>query len=721
LAESIDLLWQTDELRLGRPEPLDEAINSIYYLDELLIESVPEVLAEFASEVKRLGIDLSLTARPLSFGTWIGGDRDGNPHITADVTKATIRLQNAHFTRTAFKHLDELRQALSVSTKLAGVSAELEKSVAKDLQLLPEIEDRYRRINVEEPYRLKATAIRHKLAITQARHTNGTPHIAGRSYLDTAELLADFEIMRSSLLAHNGELIANGLLERITRAISAFGITHATMDIREHSDAHHHLISNLFGSSSSAVINKELLSEKIPDTKGVDEPSSKCLNTFTAIAELISEYGSEVIESYIISMTKSANDVLAAVLIGKLVGLVSLTDKKPYAKIGFVPLLETVAELRTADKILDELLSNPSYRKIVKLRGDTQEVMLGYSDSNKDAGITTSQWEIHKAQRKLRDVAIKHGVRLRLFHGRGGSVGRGGGPTYDALIALPWGSIDGHIKMTEQGEVISDKYGLPALAKENLELTLAAALEATVLNRKPRQPIDDLNSWNSCMDLISENAFSAYRNLVDQPDLPAYFYASTPVEQLGNLFLGSRPSKRADSSTGLESLRAIPWVFGWTQSRQIVPGWYGVGSGLKAAREAGKTDLLKTLLKDWHFFRTFISNVEMTLAKTDLEIAARYVTTLVDPSLHKIFDQIKDEFELTVKELLLLTNKSEVLGNQPILARTLQVRDTYLAPLQLLQISLLKRVRTQKDIDPLLSRALLLTINGVAAGLRNTG
>ena len=721
LAESIDLLWQTDELRLGRPEPLDEAINSIYYLDELLIESVPEVLAEFASEVKRLGIDLSLTARPLSFGTWIGGDRDGNPHITADVTKATIRLQNAHFTRTAFKHLDELRQALSVSTKLAGVSAELEKSVAKDLQLLPEIEDRYRRINVEEPYRLKATAIRHKLAITQARHTNGTPHIAGRSYLDTAELLADFEIMRSSLLAHNGELIANGLLERITRAISAFGITHATMDIREHSDAHHHLISNLFGSSSSAVINKELLSEKILDTKGVDEPSSKCLNTFTAIAELITEYGSEVIESYIISMTKSANDVLAAVLIGKLVGLVSLTDKKPYAKIGFVPLLETVAELRTADKILDELLSNPSYRKIVKLRGDTQEVMLGYSDSNKDAGITTSQWEIHKAQRKLRDVAIKHGVRLRLFHGRGGSVGRGGGPTYDALIALPWGSIDGHIKMTEQGEVISDKYGLPALAKENLELTLAAALEATVLNRKPRQPIDDLNSWNSCMDLISENAFSAYRNLVDQPDLPAYFYASTPVEQLGNLFLGSRPSKRADSSTGLESLRAIPWVFGWTQSRQIVPGWYGVGSGLKAAREAGKTDLLKTLLKDWHFFRTFISNVEMTLAKTDLEIAARYVTTLVDPSLHKIFDQIKNEFELTVKELLLLTNKSEVLGNQPILARTLQVCDTYLAPLQLLQISLLKRVRTQKDIDPLLSRALLLTINGVAAGLRNTG
>ena len=721
LAETIDLLWQTDELRLGRPEPLDEAVNSIYYLDELLVQTVPEVLAEFASEVKRLGVDLSLSAKPLSFGTWIGGDRDGNPNITADVTRSAILLQNSHFTRTLLLHLDQLVQGVSISTKLTGVSKELEKSVLDDLEKLPEIESRYRRINAEEPYRLKVTAIRHKLLITQQRHADDSPHVSGRDYKDSAELLSDFEIMRKSLMANNGQLIATGLLERITRAITAFGLSHAKMDIREHSDAHHYLLKQLFNDSSTEIINKELESNKSVDSTKLDEQANKCLKTFITSGELIDQFGPEVIESYIISMTKSANDVLAAVLIGKLAGLISLDASKSFAKIGFVPLLETVAELRAADQILDDLLNNKSYRKIVMMRGQVQEVMLGYSDSNKDAGITTSQWEIHKAQRKLRDVALKHGVKLRLFHGRGGSVGRGGGPTYDALIALPWGSIDGQIKMTEQGEVISDKYGLPALAKENLELTLAAALEATILNRKPRQSSQDLNSWDECMDLISEHAFSAYRKLVDQEELPAYFYASTPVEQLGNMFLGSRPSRRPDAASGLESLRAIPWVFGWTQSRQIVPGWYGVGSGLKAARLAGKSDLLQKLLKDWHFFSTFISNVEMTLAKTDLAIAQRYVTTLVDPSLHKIFDQIKAEYELTVAELLLMTNKSEILGNQPILARTLQVRDTYLAPIQLLQISLLKRVREQKDIDPLLARALLLTINGVAAGLRNTG
>ena len=723
LAETVDLLWQTDELRLGRPEPLDEATNALYYLDDLFANTVPEVLDDLARELERINVHVDPTSRPLSFGTWIGGDRDGNPHITPQVTKDAIVLQTGHFIRTMLGSLDQLRQALSVSSRIAGASDELKASVARDLELLPEIEDRFRRQNVEEPYRLKATAIRHRLILTQRRHSAGAPHTAGRDYEDTAELLADLMLMRTSLLAHRGELIATGLLERVIRTVASFGITHATMDVREHSDAHHSAMSQLFGAAyedRTSLIAAQLKDPSRPAIDSLEPLNRKTVDTFVAIRELIENFGPEVIETYIISMTKGHEDVLAPVILADIAGLISLKGEK-FAKVGFAPLLETVAELRAADSILDALLSTPEYRELVRLRGDIQEVMLGYSDSNKDAGIATSQWEIHKAQRKLRDIAIKHGVTLRLFHGRGGSVGRGGGPTYDALIALPWGSIDGQIKMTEQGEVISDKYSLPALARENVELSVAAALEATVLNRAPRQSPEALSQWNTAMDLISESAFNRYRSLIDHPDLPAYFYASTPVEQLGDLFLGSRPSRRPDASGGLGSLRAIPWVFGWTQSRQIVPGWFGVGSGLKAAREAGKDATMAQMLGDWHFFRTFISNVEMTLAKTDLVLAERYVGTLVDPSLRHFLDLIKEEFALTKAEILLLTKKSELLGDQPRLARTLAIRDQYLAPLHLLQIHLLEQVRENPDIDPTIRRALLLTINGVAAGLRNTG
>ena len=622
------------------------------------------------------------------------------------------------------KSVDELRQALSISTRIVGVSPELLNSVKSDLNRLPEIEDRYRRLNTEEPYRLKATAIRHRLILTQRRHAAGAAHEVGRDYDSTTELLTDLALMRTSLMAHNGELIATGLLERIIRTVSSFGITHATLDVREHSDAHHHALAQIIGKNyenRSAALMSELAKPSSADFSRLDADGLKTLNTFVAIRDLIVKFGPEVIETYIISMTKGHEDVLAPVVLAQIAGLVSLQGPDKFAKVGFAPLLETVAELRSADTILDALLSNSDYRELVRMRGEIQEVMLGYSDSNKDAGIATSQWEIHQAQRKLRDVSKKHGVKLRLFHGRGGSVGRGGGPTYDALIALPWGTLDGQIKMTEQGEVISDKYALPALARENVELTLAAALEATVLNRSARQSVEDLNKWNSCMSLISDHSFTAYRSLVDHKDLPAYFYASTPVEQLGDLFLGSRPSRRPDASGGLASLRAIPWVFGWTQSRQIIPGWFGVGSGLKAAREAGQMNTLKHMLKDWHFFRTFISNVEMTMAKTDLAMSRKYVEKLVDPSLHHFLDTIEKEFELTRTEILHLTEKSELLGDQEILARTLQVRDIYLAPLHLLQISLLEHVRASGDIDPVLHRALLLTINGVAAGLRNTG
>ena len=726
LAEAVDLLWQTDELRLGRPEPLDEAINALYYLDDLFRLTIPEVLDDFSRELSRLGIKLSPTATPLTFGSWIGGDRDGNPNITPEITKQAIVLQMGHAIRVTLEALDELRQALSVSTKLAGTSEPLLQSVARDLELLPEIEPRFKRINVEEPYRLKATAIRHRLLLTRDRHANGSAHEPGRDYANTDEILNDLMLMYNSLLANRGELIAHGLLERTIRTVAAFGVTHATMDVREHSGAHQRVIEALFPDTNYGSLTSqakcELLTQEITstvrDVSNLDELNAKTLRTFSAIRELQDNFDPTVVETYIVSMTKGPEDVLAAVFLAKEAGLIDVN--KGIARVDVAPLLETVAELRAAGEILESLLANPTYRKIVEVRGNIQEVMLGYSDSNKDAGIATSQWEIHQAQRKLRDVARKYGIKLRLFHGRGGSVGRGGGPTYDAIIALPWGTLDGQIKMTEQGEVISDKYALPSLARENVELTLAAALEATVLNRAARQSPEDLLRWNASMTAISDASFARYRGLVEHPDLPSYFYQSTPVEQLGNLFLGSRPSRRPDASADLSSLRAIPWVFGWTQSRQIVPGWFGVGTGLKAAREAGHAETMSAMLKDWHFFRTFVSNVEMTVAKTDLEMARKYVTALVEPRLHHFLDTIQEEFDLTVSELLLLTGKKEILGDQEILARTLQIRDAYLAPLHLLQVSLLKKVR-EDNTDPLITRALLLTINGVAAGLRNTG
>ena len=728
LAETIDVLWQTDELRVGRPEPLDEAMNALYYLDDLFKLIIPEVLNDFKNEIKRLGVDLPLDARPLSFGSWIGGDRDGNPNITASITESAMVLQVGHAIRVTIAAMDELRQMLSVSTRITGVSKSLLDSVEEDLKHIPEFEERFKRLNVQEPYRLKATAIVHRLAFTRNRHASGGEHVAHRDYNNTSELLADLALMRDSLLENRGELMATGLLERTMRTVSAFGLTHATLDVREHSDAHHHTLAFAYGDAYKsknhqerfAILSSELASSKKLDFKKCDERAQKTLDTFRAVFDIVKRFGPESIETYIVSMTKGSDDLLAAVVLAKQANLVDLSANT--AVIGFAPLLETVAELRAAGEILEALLSDPGYRKIVELRGNLQEIMLGYSDSNKDAGIATSQWEIHRAQRKLRDVAIKHGIKLRLFHGRGGSVGRGGGPTYDALVALPWGSIDGQIKMTEQGEVISDKYALPSLARENIELMLAASLEATVLNRAPRQSNESLDKWNSCMELISENSFSCYRSLIDHPNLPAYFYASTPVEQLGEMMLGSRPSRRPDAAGGLDSLRAIPWVFGWTQSRQIVPGWFGVGSGLKAARDAGKSDVIQEMLEHWHFFHTFISNVEMTLAKTDLDMARRYVEALVPKELHHFLDVIAAEFKLTCEEILKVTKKESLLGDQPILARTLQVRDAYLAPLHLLQVNLLERVRDHSgEVDPTLQRALLLTINGVAAGLRNTG
>ncbi len=736
LAALVELLWQTDELRPGKPTVADEARAVGWYMEQLGRTAVPDLLGAFEREVEAAGFTVPDGVRPLALGCWVGGDRDGNPNVTPAVTREVMELYSDRALSIHEDLVDALISELSISTRVIGVSEELRGSLARDRRVLPDVHDRFIRLNAHEPYRLKLSYVRERLTNTRTRLQSRGAHQVGVEYLGSAGYLDDLAVVDRSLRGHLGGRIADGTLARALRTARALGLHLAELDIREHSERHHLALGAVYDALGEldrpyAELSREertrLLATELEGGRpllrrhyGLPQEAVDVLATFDLLHDVQHEYGPEAAQTYIVSMCQGVDDMLAVTVLAREAFMVEL-HRDPRSSVDLVPLFETVQELSQAGALLDGLLSVPGYRQHVRNRGDVQEVMLGYSDSNKGAGITTSQWEIHRAQRQLRDTGAKHGVRLRLFHGRGGSVGRGGGPSAEAVASAPFGSVDATMKVTEQGEVVSDKYSLPALAHRNLEITLAAVLDATLLHQSSRWDDETLERWDHVMTVVSEAARAAYTALVSRPDLPEFFSAATPVDELSKLNVGSRPSRRPGrGAPTLDDLRAIPWVFGWTQTRMVVPGWYGLGSGLRAARDAGYGEVLDEM-RQWAFFTNLLGNVEMTLAKTDLRIAGFYVAELVEPALHPIFDDIVAEHGRTRREVLELTGSTVLLARHPILRNTLAVRASYLEPLHHLQVELLGQRRKTEEPDADLHRALLLTINGIAAGLRNTG
>ena len=723
--ELIDAIWQTDELRRERPDPVDEARSILYFLTEIAADGVPELFDDVDAVLRDIGGSLDGPQVPVRFGSWVGGDRDGNPNVTPETTLEVLNFQRGRALRLLVAEVEELSSELSVSTAVTTITPELQAQIEADRDDFPNVVSRFSKLSAGEPYRQRCSVI-HQRLLEAAAQPPGP-----RAYGSPAAMEADLAVMARSLEVNGGSLMASGRLARVRRILAMIGFHLATLDIRENATVHHEALDELFaelgvdyGSHSRAERTARLaveLESRRPLAPPAGSSAQGSLALFAALRLALDRHGDNVIESYIVSMTQGVDDVLAPAVLAREVGLVDIPGG--IARIGFVPLFETIDDLRGAGRMLRELFAVPAYRRLVQLRGDRQEVMVGYSDSNKDGGITTSQWEIHKALREIAEVSAESGIQVVVFHGRGGTVGRGGGPTNAAILSQPAGVVDGAVKITEQGEVIADKYGLPRLAQRNLDLALSAVVEATLAHQSPRHGKGGIDAWNDVMELMSARAYQAYRTLLDTPGFVEYFQTSTPVEELTAMNIGSRPARRSGSKAGIEDLRAIPWVFGWTQSRQIIPGWFGVGTALAAVEEAGYGELLPTMYEDWEFFRTFVSNVEMTLVKTDLAIAGHYVNRLVAPELHHFFNTIVEEHDLTVAYIAKLTG-GELLADLPVLKRTLAVRDAYLDPISVLQVELLARSRTaldsQDDIRRI-KRALLLTINGVAAGLRNTG
>src|ERR1700730_12740332 len=731
LRRAVLTLWQTNPLRSTRLRVIDEVANGLSYYDHTFLAGLPRFYADLETELAGAGVALAQGLPSfLRLGSWIGGGRDGNPFVTESVLRAALRAQSGRALSYYLHELNRLGGELSLDSRLVGVSDAL-----GDAGGGPPARSTTRK---EEPYRRAITGIYARLAATARAldHLEPPQHAVGDAppYGDSSELLADLAILDGSLVANGSGILAKGRLKNLRRAVDVFGFHLAALDLRQNSDVHDRSVGEMLGLVQPGLDYAGLAEPErirlLLAELGTARPLASAFLSYSAetaselailnaTAEAHRRYGRDAVPHYVISHTTGVSDILETAVLLKEAGL--LRPREGALDLDIVPLFETIEDLRHCGDVMDELLGLPEYARLLESRDGVQEVMLGYSDSNKDGGFLTSGWELYKAEIALIEVFRRHDIGLRLFHGRGGSVGRGGGPSYQAILAQPAGAVQGAIRITEQGEVIASKYSNPELGRRNLEILAAATLEAALLQPETAATSPE---YLAAMEFLSAEAYRAYRGLVYETEgFDRFFRESTVIDEIANLNIGSRPSSRKPSSR-IEDLRAIPWVFSWAQCRLMLPAWYGFGSAVNAWLETCPNDgmtVLRAMYRDWAVFQMLLSNMDMVLAKSDIEIASRYAELVQDVELReRIFSSPRAEWQSVVSALLTIMGQNSLLESNPLLARSIRNRFPYLDPLNHMQIELLKRYRGGDTSEAVVS-GIHLTINGIAAGLRNSG
>lgn len=725
--------WQTEEIPPYKVTPLDEARGVLYYFKETIFDALPEIYEELETQVKRhYEVEEVRIPNFLRFGSWVGGDRDGNPYVTHNVTYEVLRMQKKLVLEQYIDKIHQIERQLSSSAKIVPVSSELIESIKRDKKLIPEEMDIK---NPLEFYRIKLEYIHKKLVNTFFANENRDSN-RGYYYSHKEELLDDLYLIDKSLRENRGEHLAESGLKKLVRQVELFGFHLAKLDIRQHSRVHSEAVSEITERINLTVykdmdedtrlkwLSREIenIRPLVPQWIALSEGTTEVLKTLKWVKHSLEDISSEAIDTYVVSMTENASDILEVLLLAKEAGLYIRDKGNIISLLNIVPLFETIDDFKRAPEIMRKLYSNPVYAEHLQARGSISEIMIGYSDSNKDGGLLCASWESYKAQRALKKVADEFKIRQKIFHGRGGTVSRGGGPTNQAILARAPGTVDGLIKITEQGEVIYSNYSLPEIAKNNLELITSAVIIVS-LSEEEIKPY-----WEEVMEEISESARQIWRDLVyEDPDFYTYFEEATPITMISEMYIGSRPARRKQNKS-IEDLRAIPWVFSWTQNRHLLTGEYSVGSAL--AEFIMKTpdrnlEVLRDMYINWKFFRSFIDNVQMTTAKADMWIALEYSFLLKRREIGKrIFHRIRDEHRLAQEVILKITEQERILDNNPLLQKTIELRDPYIDPLSYIQVGLLRRLSKGDltgDERSRLMENLKLTINGIAAGMKNTG